>query len=109
MWRRCAAPSREECFDDVTAMHRCPIPDDHQTAWHLPQQMLQKGHDICRVERPFLAANIPLALRRDGADGREMITGPPFFQNRGADRTGQRLEPGFVDEHDALPPSLCPL
>jgi hypothetical protein len=108
-------PSREEFFDDVTARNRRPIPDEHQAAWYLPQQMLQKDHDIGRVERPFLAAKIQLALGRYRGDGREMVAGVPLPQDGGladwgvgADHTGQGIEPGFVDEKEALPPSLRP-
>jgi hypothetical protein len=109
-------PVREEVFADLTAVNRGAIPDDPYAAWSLSQPMLQKGDDIERVERPFLAAQIQLALRRDGADGREMITGPPFRQDRGmahwglgADHTGQGIDPRFIDEEDRLPPGLCPL
>jgi hypothetical protein len=50
-----AGPIRQELCDHVAAMNRCSIPDDHQAARDLPQQMLQKGHHISRVDRPFLA------------------------------------------------------
>src|SRR5918992_1737319 len=102
-------PIREELCNHVAAMNRRPIPDDHQVARDLPQQMLQKGQDIGRVDRRVLAVKIPLTLRGDGADGREMLAGPPLpqdgglaYRRIGADHTGQRIEPRFVDEKDAL-------
>ena len=33
-------PIRQELLDDVTAMNWGPVPDEHQAAGHLPQQML---------------------------------------------------------------------
>jgi hypothetical protein len=109
-------PMREALLDDVTAMHRCPIPHDPQAARHLPPQMLQKGHDICRVDRPALAVNRQLAVGGNGAHGREMIASPPLLENRrvahrgiGADHTGQGRESGRIDEEEALPVGLRPL
>jgi hypothetical protein len=97
-------------------MHRSPIPDDHEVARDFPQQMLQNGHDIGRVDRPFLAVKIPLPLGGDGTDGREVITRPPLpknrglaYRGRGADDTGQGIEPRFIKEEDGLPLGLCPL
>ena len=59
---------------------------------------------------------IQLALRRDGADGREVIARPPLPENgrvayRGirADDTGQGIEARFIDEEDGLPLDLGPL
>jgi hypothetical protein len=62
-----------------------------------------------------LAMKIQLALRRDGADGREVIPRPPLPQNGrlaywgiGTD-AGQGIEARFVDEKDVLPLRLRPL
>src|SRR3712207_70016 len=78
--------------------------------------MLQKGHDIGRVERSFLAVKIQLPLWRDGADGREMLAGPPLLEHRrvahrrvGADHTGQGVESRLIDEEEALLVSFRPL
>jgi hypothetical protein len=45
-----------------------------------------------------------------------MVASPPLLQNGclaywgiGADRTGQGIEPGFIDEENRLPLGLCPL
>ena len=106
---------REELCDHAAARNRCPIPDDHQMARDFPQQMLQEGHDIGRVDRPFLAVNIQLPRGGDGTDGREVVTRPPLPENRGlayrsigADDTGQGIEPRFIEEEDGLPLDLCP-
>jgi hypothetical protein len=112
-WRRAVTQER---FDDLTAVNRRPIPDNDHTAWHLSQQMFQKGHHIHRIEGAVLAMEIQLPLWGDRADGREMLAGPPLLQDRGlsnrcigADDAGQRIEPGFIDEKDALPLGLRPL
>jgi hypothetical protein len=73
----------QELADDVTAMNRGAIPDDDHAAGHLPQQVLQEGDHIHRVESAVLTLKIQLALRRDGADGREMLTGAPVPQEGG--------------------------
>ena len=106
----------QECLDGMAAMDGGAIPDDDHAAWHLAQQVLQEGHDVFRVDGTVLAVEIQLALRGDGAHGRQMLTRPPLAQagsvpHRGirADDTGQRVEPGFIDEEDALLLSLRPL
>jgi hypothetical protein len=77
-----AGPIGQEFLDDVAAMNRGTIPDEDHPARHLPQQMLQKGDHICRVHRMVLAVEVEFALRRDGADGRQMVARVPFPQNR---------------------------
>jgi hypothetical protein len=108
--------SRQELLDSVTAMDRRAIPEDHQAAGHFAPQMLQKGHDISRVEGRFLAVNVQLTLGGDGADGREMLAGPPLLQHGrlahgciGPDAAGQGIEPRFVYAKDALRLDVCPL
>jgi len=107
--------SAQQCFDDVTAMHRGTIPDDHHTAGYLAEPMLQKGDHSCRMNRAVLASKIQLGLGRHGTDGREMIAGPPRPQDGrgppgsiGADHTGQGIEAGFIEEEDRLPMGLSP-
>jgi hypothetical protein len=108
-------PMPEARWDHGAAMPRGPIPADHQAARHRPQQMLQQGHDIGRVDRPCLAVNIPLALWGDGADRREMIPGPPLLECGSpaygclrADDPGQGKEPRFIDAEEALALGLGP-
>jgi hypothetical protein len=112
-WRRAVTQER---VDDLTAVDRRPIPDNAHMAWHLSQQMSQKGHHIHRIEGAVLAMARPLPLWGDRADGREMLAGPPLLQDRGvsnrrigADDAGQRIEPGFIDEKEAWPWGLRPL
>jgi hypothetical protein len=99
----------EEVLDDATAMNWCPIPDDQKPARHLAQEMLQKRDDVFRGHGVVLAMKVQLPLWGDGADGREMVTGPPLAQDRGlarrgvgADDTGQGIKARFVDEEDGL-------
>ena len=59
----------QKALDDVAAVNRRPIPNDDHAAGYLPQQMLQKGDDILRIDRMILAGEIQLAFRRQGTDG----------------------------------------
>jgi hypothetical protein len=52
---------------------------------------------------------IEFAPRRDGTDRREVVTGPPFLQDRrltywgiGSNDTGQGIKSRLVDEQDRL-------
>jgi hypothetical protein len=108
-------PIRADLCDHAAAMHRCSSPDEHQVARDFPQQMLQKGHDIGRVERPCLTVNIPPPRWGDGTDGREVSTRPPRSQEGrvphwgiGADAARQGRNPGLVDEEDGLLRRLRP-
>jgi hypothetical protein len=106
----------QEVFNHLTAVDRGAIPDQDHVTGHLAQQMFQEGHHIDRVERVVLAGEIQLPLRRQGADGREMVARPPLPQDRrlpdrgiGADHTRQGVEPRFVYEEEVLPLRLGPL
>jgi hypothetical protein len=107
---------REAFLDAMTAVHRRPIPEEPQAAGHLAPQVLQQGDHITGIDGLGLAMKIPLALRRNGADGREVIPRPPRPENGrmayrgiGADDTGPGIAPGFIDEEDRLPLGLGPL
>src|ERR687895_2932887 len=78
--------------------------------------MLQKGDHILGVDGVILIMEIQLALRRDGADGRKMLAGPPLPQDGrlphrrvGAHDTGQGVKTGLVYEEEALLLLLRPL
>ncbi len=93
----------QELSDDMAAMNGRSVPENDHPAGDLAQQVLQKGHYIHRIEGAVLAIKIQLPLGGDGADGREMIAGPPLLQDRcvppgriGADDTGQGIEARFV-------------
>jgi hypothetical protein len=58
----------EEVSDDLTAMERRAIPDEHHPAGYLAQQMLEKGDDVARVDRVILAVEVACTLGRDGPD-----------------------------------------
>ncbi len=106
----------QELFDYMAAMNRGIIPNDDYTAGHFPQQMIEKGDHICRIEGAVLAGEIQLPLGGHSADGREMIPGPPLPQDRrvshrgvGADDTGQGIEAGLIYKEDRLLLGLGPL
>jgi hypothetical protein len=105
----------QELSDDMAAMHGRPVPENDHPAGRLAQQVLQKGDHFPSIEGVILAMEIQLPLGRDGADGGEMIAGPPFLQDRrvppgriGADDTGQGIEARFVDEPEVRPLRLRP-
>jgi hypothetical protein len=105
----------EEVLDDTTAMNGCPIPNEHEPAWHLTQEALQKRDDVFRGHGAVLTVKIQLPLWGDRADGREMVTGPPLAHDRGlarrgvgADDTGQGIKARSVDEEDGLLLGLRP-
>jgi hypothetical protein len=107
---------QQKSLDHVTAVDGGPIPHEDQTTGHLPPQMLPKGDPVLRMDRTLLAGAIPLALGRDGAERREMITSPPLPHDGGvspwgigADDTGHRREPGCVDKTDGVLLGLRPL
>ena len=68
----------QEGPDDLTAVNRRAIPDKHQPARHLPQQVLEKSYNVAGIQRMGLAMEIQLARRGDRTDGGEMVTGPPL-------------------------------
>jgi hypothetical protein len=109
-------PIREEVFDDLTAVDRRAIPNEYDPARHLPQQVLEKGDDVAGIQSVALAMEIQLPLRGDGADGGEMVTGPPLPQDGclpdrrlGAHRAGEGIKTGFIQEEDRLRLRLRPL
>jgi hypothetical protein len=106
----------QERLDDLAAVNRGAIPAHHQAAGDLPAPMFQEGDHVCRMDGAVLGVARACSLRRDGADGREMIACPPLLHDgrvaqrrRGPDHTRQGREPGFVEEKDALPLDLGPL
>ena len=104
---RCAVD--QELFDGTAAMDRRAIPDDDHPASHLAQQVLEKPDHVVRVDSTVLAAEVQLALGRDGTDHREMVAGPPLPQDWrlaywriGPDDAGQWIQARFVYEEDGL-------
>jgi hypothetical protein len=105
---------RQELLDDLAVMDRRAIPNDHQPAGDLAQQVLKKPDDIVGVEGVGLAMKVELARGGDGTDGRETVASAPLPQNRGlahrrigADDTRQGIKAGFVYEEDRLGLGLC--
>src|SRR5882724_3144144 len=68
----------QELLDGVAAVDRRAIPNEHQPARHLPQQVLEESHDVAGIKHMALAMEIQLALRGDRTDGGEMVTAPPL-------------------------------
>ena len=106
----------QKAVDHTAAMNRGAIPDDDHRAGHLAPQVLETGDNVAGIQRMVLAITRQFPLGGDGANGREMIASPPFFQDRrvppgriGADDAGEGIEARFIDEKDALPLRLRPL
>jgi hypothetical protein len=59
-WRRAIG---QGLLDEMAAVDRRAIPNDHQRARHLAEQMLQEREDIGGIDGLVLAVEIPLALR----------------------------------------------
>ncbi len=72
----------QKLANDVTAVDRGPIPDHDQAAGHFAPQVCQTGDHSLGVDGVILSMAIQLALRRDGADGRQMVAGVPLPQDR---------------------------
>jgi hypothetical protein len=36
----------QDLLHELAAMHRGPVPDEHDPAWHLTQEVFQAGHHI---------------------------------------------------------------
>jgi hypothetical protein len=109
-------PVREKLPDGMTAVDRRAIPNDDHLAGHLAQQVLEKPDHVVSVDSTVLAAEVQLALWRDGTDRREMVAGPPLPHDRGlanrgvgADDTRQGIKARFVYEEDGLLLLLRPL
>jgi hypothetical protein len=59
-WRRAIG---QELLDEMAVVDRRAIPNDHQRARHLAEQMLQERDDIGGIDGLVLAVEIQLALR----------------------------------------------
>ena len=110
----CCASS-QALLDEVATVNGRAIPHDDHAGGHFAQQVLKKGHDVAGIEGAILAMEVQLALRGNGADGGEMIEGPPFSQNRGLPsrrigtyHAGQGVEAGFIYEEEGLLLGCCP-
>ncbi len=109
-------PIRQESFDDMAAVDRRAIPENHHPARDLAQQMLEKRDDVCGIERAVLAVEVQLTLGRYRGDGREMVAGVPLPQDGGlADwgvgthDTREGIKPGLIYEEDGLLLGFRPL
>jgi hypothetical protein len=73
----------QELRDEVTAVDGRAIPEKHQGAGHLPQQVLEKRDHVVRVESTVLAVAVARALGGDSADRGQLVAGPPRPQDGG--------------------------
>ena len=96
-WRRAIG---QELVDEMAAVDRRAVPNDHQRTRHLAEQMLQERDNVGGIDDLVLAVEIELAPRRDRTDGGQMVTGVPLPQNGGlayrgigTDDAGQGVEP----------------
>jgi hypothetical protein len=88
-------------------MDRCPIPDHEQLAWHLAEELAEKGDDRRAAERFLLHMGEELASGGDRADGREVVTAERRTQHRRlparricARHEWQQVEAGLIYEED---------
>jgi hypothetical protein len=53
---------REEFLNQMTAVNGGAIPNDEYSTRHLAQQVFEKCHDVCRIQRAVLAMEVQLAF-----------------------------------------------
>jgi hypothetical protein len=68
------SPLSQKVLDCLAAMDRGPIPNDKQVARDLPQQQLQKAHDIWSFVGVILHLHDQLSLQGQPSNSREMVT-----------------------------------
>src|SRR5215468_1399704 len=86
------------------------IPDDEELAGDLAQEQAEETHHIGAVVGLRLRLHQQAMVRRDGRNGRAMIPGQRYPQDRGlplsrpgADVMRQQIEPRLVHPDDHLP------
>lgn len=99
----------QEFFHHLSPMSRKTIPDDQELALNVPQQMLEKAHNMGPAKRLFLNARVQFPLGRHRADRREMFP-EGVFQNRrlalrrpGVNGGRQQVKASLVDENYCSP------
>jgi hypothetical protein len=71
----------QKVFDDMRAMNGSAIPNHQQFAGDLARKHLQKAHDIWPFIRMVLEPHEHPSIRRQAADGRQMIASQGNRQN----------------------------
>ena len=94
----------QEFFHHLSPVSRKPIPDDQELALNVPQQMLEKAHNMGPTKRLFLNARVQFPLWRHRADRREMFPEGVFQYRRlalrrpGVNGGSQQVKASLVDE-----------
>jgi hypothetical protein len=71
-------PVGQDLLDAIATVARRAIPHEHYPCRDLAPQGLETRDHVVRMEGVAVAVAVPLALRRDGADRRELIAGVPL-------------------------------
>jgi hypothetical protein len=107
---------RQARLAGVAAVEGGAIPDDDHGAGDLAPQVLQTRDHVIRLDGVILAVAGPLALWRPGADGGELIPGPPRahdgglpHRRRGPPHARQGITTGLLDDEETLSLLLRPL
>src|SRR5215210_6035942 len=87
-------------------MNRRTIPDHQQLAWNLVHEVLQEAYRVLSLEGSLLKGHVELALERDGAHRREVISCELLLENgrlshRGvsANHHRQQVEARLIRKH----------
>src|SRR5215210_8395036 len=76
-----SCPAGKEIFDRPSSMNRRTIPDHQQLAWNLVHEVLQEAYRVLSLEGSLLKGHVELALERDGAHRREVISCELLLEN----------------------------
>src|SRR3990172_10929108 len=97
----------QEVPHGLAAMDRRAVPDHQQLSGDLAQQVSQEAHDVRALKGAGQGAEEQAPIRRQAADGREVVVGQGNSQDRGltprrigANPGGQEVEAGLVDPDD---------
>ena len=97
----------QEVLDRLAAMDRSAVPDDQELAGDVAQEVLEEAHDIRALVGVVLHQHEQAPLRRDAADGRQVVAAQRQAEDWrlpargvGPDRAREEVEARFVDPDD---------
>ena len=115
-WSRWAAPSTRNCLTARARWMGAAVPDHQQLIREVAQQVAQEVDHLRAVQRLLPYHLEEATVRRDAADGRQMIARQGHAEDRGlpargvgARPSGQEVEAGFIDPDDRPPVGYRPL